>query len=363
MTRSTRRDEHEAALQQSEQRLVSCLDALSCMIIGLTADHRIAEWNQAAERIYGCSRSNAMGQDYIAAFLPAHAQEAMRIALRDARAGVYSQALTIQATHRDGHEHALRLKLRPIAGATQYASELLVIGQLVAQSSPGESAPAAGDERLRRLSAHQDARMEAERTRIAREIHDDLGAAMTGVNMQLHMALTAASDMPSAAREKIIESLKLMDTAQQSLQRVISDLRPSVLDHLGIWSGLEWLANQWQERTGLPCEIAIDPALAECIMDDDWASALFRIVQESLTNVARHANATRADISARIDGNKICLTIQDDGKGIEAKHLLDLESPGLLGMHERARRIGGTLRITGETGRGTRVTISLPLPL
>jgi two-component system sensor histidine kinase UhpB len=363
MKRSPNKVEYEAAVRHIEQRLISCLDAVSCVVVGLTPDLRITAWNQAANRIYGWSRSEALGRDYIATFLPAQAQAAMTIALRETLAGDNSQAFEIKATHRDGRNHALRVNLRRIAGGPQQAPELLLIGQPIAQSYQGESEPTDGDERLRRFSAHRDAQVEAERTRIAREIHDDLGAALTGINMQLHMALAAAADMPPTARGRLVEALELVGTAQQSLQRIIGDLRPSVLDHLGIWSGLEWLANQWQVRTGLPCGITIASALAECTLDDERATALFRIAQESLTNVARHANATRADITARIEGNAVCLTIQDDGKGIGVEHLLDLESPGLLGMHERARRLGGTLRVTGEAGRGTRVTLRLPLPV
>jgi signal transduction histidine kinase len=217
------------------------------------------------------------------------------------------------------------------------------------------------NESLQRLSARQDSLLEAERTRIAREIHDDLGAAITGVTMHVQMALTAGADNLLPVRERLVQALQLVDAANQSMHRIINDLRPSVLDHLGIWGGLEWLADQWQARTGLPCELSLDPALTERIVAGDRATALFRIVQESLTNVTRHARATRVDILAQLNGDAVNVIIQDDGIGLAAEHLPAVESMGLLNMHERARRFGGTLQVTGATGRGTQVALRLPL--
>ncbi|MGA8513202.1 MAG: sensor histidine kinase [Burkholderiaceae bacterium] len=216
------------------------------------------------------------------------------------------------------------------------------------------------NESLRRLSAQQDLLLEAERARIAREIHDDLGAAMTGVSMHVRMALSAGADRLPMVRERLTQALALVDAANQSVQRIISALRPSAIDHLGIWGGIEWLANEWQTRTGLPCELTIDPALDVLAIQGDRATSLFRIVQESLTNVARHAAATRVNIHAYLDGGAVHLTIQDDGRGIEAQQLQDSQSPGLMGMRERALRYGGILLLTSEVGKGTLITLRLP---
>jgi signal transduction histidine kinase len=219
----------------------------------------------------------------------------------------------------------------------------------------------ATNESLQKLSARQDSLLEAERARIAREIHDDLGAAITAVTLHVQMALTAGAGNLPPVRERLLQALQLVDAANQSMHRIINDLRPSVLDHLGIWGGLDWLADQWQARTGLPCELTLDPALTERTLDGDCATALFRIVQESLTNIIRHANATRVDILTQLEGDVVSVIIQDDGKGITAERLPGVESMGLLNMHERARRFGGTLQVTGAAGCGTRVALRLPL--
>jgi signal transduction histidine kinase len=145
------------------------------------------------------------------------------------------------------------------------------------------------------------------------------------------------------------------------VHRIISDLRPSVLDHLGVWAAIDWLADQWQARTGLSCLVAIDDVVRGYTLSGERATGVFRIVQESLTNVARHAGATQVDIHARLDRTTLTLEIRDNGKGITQERLLSLESAGLLGMHERARRLGGELNVRGEAGAGTRVVLRLLL--
>lgn len=217
------------------------------------------------------------------------------------------------------------------------------------------------NETLRRLSVRQDSLLEAERARLAREIHDDLGSTITGVTLHVQMALSAGGDSLPPVRERLEQALQLVDTAHQSMHRIINDLHPSVLDHLGIWGGLEWLANQWQARTRLPCELSLDPALTAQTLEGDRATALFRIVQESLTNAARHAKATRVDIFTQLDGMAVIVAIQDDGQGISIQDSPGAGSMGLIGMRERAQRFGGTLEVTGERGRGTRVRLRLPL--
>lgn len=353
--------ERTAALRQSEFRFSALVETGPSVIIGLDPDHRIVEWNRAAEQIYGFAGSEVMGKDYVATFLPAEAREAVTQDIRKVLLGHPTQAYENEVIHRNGARHTLLWSVCRFTDEQQRPLGLLAIGQDITERKQAEAALRDTNESLRKLSALQEAVLEAERARIAREIHDDLGAAMTGVTMHVRMALSAGGNTLPQVRERLTQAAQLVEVANQSVQRIVSDLRPSALDHLGIWGGIEWLANEWQTRTGLPCEIAIDPALNELTMEGDRATALFRIVQESLTNVARHAEATRVDIHARLDGGTVNLEVHDDGKGIGAERLFGIESPGLLGMRERARRFGGTLQVTSETGRGTLVALRLPL--
>lgn len=264
-------------------------------------------------------------------------------------AGACTIALMAWFNQRQAAQHALQQVLR----REHDSLEARVEERTAVQNAASES--------LRNLSARRDTLLEAERARLAREIHDDLGATITGVTLHIQMALSAGGNDLPLVRERLEQALQLVDAANQSMHRIINDLHPSVLDLLGIWGALEWLANQWQARTGLPCEIAVDPALSQCTMNGERATAVFRIVQESLTNVTRHAEATRVDIIAQLAGDSVAITIQDDGKGISHDGTARPGSMGLLGMQERARRFGGTLRITGNSEPGTQVMLRLPL--
>lgn len=216
-------------------------------------------------------------------------------------------------------------------------------------------------DRLREVLAHQDRVKEEERTRIAREIHDELGGLLTGIKSYLSFAIDGAERAGSLPDRHMVETCELADLAIDTVRRVISDLRPSVLDQLGLWAALEWYASQIEERTGLACRVTIDASAASRQIDAEQSTALFRIVQETLTNVVRHAKATCVTIDADCHGGSVVITLKDDGKGIEAMRLLNRESWGIAGMYERARYLGGELKITGAEGEGTIVVVRVPL--
>ena len=361
-TLEARVKERTRALQQSELRFATLLDAEPCAVICIAPDHRILAWNRAAERIYGWSREEALGRNYVTTFLPADMAEAVVEDGRKVLAGKPTAAFENDVVHKDGTRRTLLWSVCRFTDELEKPVGLLAIGLDVTARKRSEAELHTTNENLRRLSARQDALLEAERARIAREIHDDLGAALTGVTMHVRMALNAGDGITPQAQERLTQALQLVDGANQSMHRIINDLHPSVLDHLGIWGGIEWLANQWQARTGLPCEMQLDPKLAECRLADDRALAVFRIVQESLNNVARHADATRADIHARLDDDCVQVTIRDDGRGIDPDRPHEVESMGMLGMRERARHFDGTLEVANDAGgRGTVVALRLPM--
>jgi signal transduction histidine kinase len=137
---------------------------------------------------------------------------------------------------------------------------------------------------------------EEERVRIARELHDDLGSTLTGVKWAIAMAIERAQEAALPGDAQLAHASHLLDSAVDTMRRIISDLRPSVLDHLGVWTAIEWYAGQIEERSGLPCKVAISAEVAAIEVDPERATAMFRIVQEALTNFVRHAQASRAEI-------------------------------------------------------------------
>ncbi|PUA17170.1 ATP-binding protein [Glaciimonas sp. PCH181] len=214
---------------------------------------------------------------------------------------------------------------------------------------------------LRKLIDHQESIKEDERKRIARDIHDDLGAVLTGIKANVSVSIDRSLRAGQPEDLLLMEAVEQADTAIETVRRVIAELRPSVLDQLGVWAALEWYAGQIEERTDLQCRCSISTGAAAINLDPERSTMLFRVVQEALTNVVRHAAASHVKISVGYHKHTLSIEIKDDGKGIDAQQLLDGESWGILGMHERTRHFGGELNISGEPGVGTTVVLRLPL--
>lgn len=214
----------------------------------------------------------------------------------------------------------------------------------------------AGDA-LRRLSAHLNRVREEERAHIARDIHDDLGASLTAMQLELNW-LRQRLGADTTACAHIDAALDIGRGAMESVRRILNDLRPGVLDHLGLWAALECLMQDTESRTGLHCVTAIPASVERCRLGRDAEIAVYRIVQEVLTNVQRHAAARRVSLQARALGRDLVIAVEDDGRGMHVP-----ETPtsfGLLGMYERARALGGTLTLTSTPDAGTAVSLRLP---
>ncbi len=210
---------------------------------------------------------------------------------------------------------------------------------------------------LRRLSAHMNRLREEERAHIAREIHDDLGASLTAMQLELNwLRKRLAGD--DKVRERIDAALDIGRDAMSATRRILNDLRPGVLDHLGLWAALEALLTETQTRSGLRCTFACPEEVERCRLGRDAEIAVYRIVQEVLTNVKRHAGARRVSIVSRALGRDLVVEVEDDGCGMQVPQAPT--SFGLLGMQERAHAIGGELTIESTPGRGTAVRLRLP---
>ena len=208
---------------------------------------------------------------------------------------------------------------------------------------------------VRTLAGTAEKSREAERTRIAREIHDELGQALTGVKMDLAW-VRSRLPQDGAIQERFDAMRELLEDAVQIGRRISSDLRPGVLDDLGLVAALQWQAREFTKRTGIAVRI---DAPEDVPVPDERATAAFRICQEALTNVSRHSGATRVQIEVTGQDHELSLVIRDNGKGFEMTQKEG--SFGLLGMRERAETWGGKVRVESVIGAGTTVTLSLPL--
>lgn len=212
-------------------------------------------------------------------------------------------------------------------------------------------------QQIQALSEHVEAHLEAERKSIAREVHDQCGQVLTLVKMEIATLSSAARQAPL-----MLDSIQRLDDLVNDLVQmsrdIIARLRPPALD-LGLVPALEWLAEEWTRQTGMTCDFSC--AMDELALPDDKATTLFRIVQESLTNAARHARADRVRVDLSLAQDGLDLRVADNGRGFDAGG--DLSGHfGLMGMHERAQRVGARLQVTSAPGAGTQVRVSMPLP-
>ncbi len=220
------------------------------------------------------------------------------------------------------------------------------------------------EEQLRNLSVRLQTIREEERTTIAREIHDELGQYLTGIKMYLtgmHQNLVECSDVPLkyTLRERMSSASQLIDQTISSVQKIVTELRPDVLDKLGLVAAVEWQAQEFQSRTRIACEVTTE--LDDSQLEQLSVTTLFRIVQETLTNVSRHANASHVHILLTTDEEDILLEIRDNGRGITPEELTRTDAFGLIGIRERVSSLHGTVEISGIPGYGTTITVRLPI--
>jgi len=216
---------------------------------------------------------------------------------------------------------------------------------------------------LHSLALRLELAREEERARVARQLHDELGQVLTSLKLEFTWLVDQLRNSEPRPGIQLVNKLQsligLIEVSIQSVRQISSELRPAVLDHLGLREAIQWESTKFEARTGIRCrmawELKAEPA------DRTRQLALFRILQEALTNVARHAHAGAVRIGVRQRGRMLTLTIRDNGRGITKAELSSVESIGLLGMTERARLLGGRVTIAGPPGRGTAVTVTVPI--
>ena len=252
-----------------------------------------------------------------------------------------------------------------------FTLEGVVICWLVAWRTDAAEEIRNSREHLQALSLRQQTLREEERKRIALEIHDELGQALTGLKMEIHLLnrqIKAIKDCEetTAASERIEDLLRLSDGAVQTVRRIATELRPPILDDLGLAAAIEWQAQEFARRTGLSCVVSTNVETER--LDSDLATAVFRVFQETLTNIIRHAEANTITVNLKKSDRKLVLRVEDDGKGIQETETENgdgnggaAQSLGILGMHERARLVGGELEVFGGAENGTVVLLTAPI--
>ena len=233
----------------------------------------------------------------------------------------------------------------------------------ISERRRAEEALESSRRQLRALTARLQSGREEERATVAREIHDELGQVLTAIKMNLDwlerkLDEHAAAPALNPLLERVVESAEMTDSAIKSVQRIATELRPGALDNLGLAEALLQEANRFQQRSGVACEM--DLPAGPLNLPTQVATAVFRVFQEALTNIGRHAKATVVRVSLKADGEQLVLQVEDNGEGIRPEATSDSRSLGLLGMRERASVLGGEATISPITPHGTRVSLRLP---
>jgi len=360
----TNRKRAEEARKESEERYRSIFENAVEGIFQTTRDGKYVEVNPALARMYGydspedliAAITNIASQLYVD---PGRRDEFVRL-MQEQEEVTGFEALVYR---KDGSfiwiSENVRTRRDPAGVLVGYEGTV----EHITERKLAEARLRTTLDEVRTLSGRLTKVQEGERTRIARELHDELGVGLTCLKIDLSRLHTMVSEGAGAgarkkAGDKIRSMVEQIDTTIASVQRLVTELRPAILDDLGLVAAVEWQCQDFQKRTGIPC-ICVTSA-DDIAMEPERATALFRICQEALTNTARHAQATAVTIKLESRSNSLQLVVADNGVGIPDAKLSNRQSLGLIGMKERVALFGGEITIQGHPGKGTTVTACLP---
>lgn len=382
----------EGAVKRSEESFQLLIHSIKdYAIIMMDPEGNILSWNEGAERLKGYESKEIIGKNYSIFFTPedrgsgrpeaqlrkaAEADESedegwlvrkdgwafwantIITALRDEEGRVYGFAkITRDMTERREREESIRVLNEHLEERIEVRTAELSRLNEALQSEVRERKGA--EEQIRALAARQERVREDERTRLAREIHDALGQMCTALKMDIAWIAKRLPKDQKRLNEKSEGALKLVSELIKSLRRLSTELRPSTLDTLGLVASIEWQAQQFEAHTGIRCQLHLPEK--DLTLDKERSTAIFRIFQETLTNVARHAGATSVQTSLVVGERNVALITHDNGTGFDLSTVERRGSLGLLGMKERAHLLGGEFKISSSPGKGTTVVVHIPL--
>ena len=319
----------------------------------LSSDHTVLHCNGRFARFLGAGLQSVIGSSMLDLVWPDDHPKLDALLRRAAQRNCRGE---IRLKSGKGAPLSVHLSLNPLRLGSRRA--VCLIASDLSEMKRAEQELRASSEQLRNLAAHLLSVREEERARISREVHDELGQSLTAVKMDLAWLAGRLPRSNGQMLKRIRSALRLTDTIFQSIRRISTELRPAVLD-LGLAAAVDWQVQEFQARSGIQCKVRL---LTREVVASNASTAMFRIFQETLTNVARHAKATRAEVVLQKQRDRLVLLIRDNGRGFDQASPSLSKSLGLLGMRERAAILGGRVNISSAPGKGTTVTAWIPLP-
>jgi PAS domain S-box-containing protein len=352
--------ENKTILKEQENRLSIIIHNSMDAIITIDLDERILIFNAAAEMMFGYPAQAALAMP-LSRLIPqslraGHRAHVQAFAQSGDTARKMGSTLILKGLHANGEEFPLDASIsRASSDGKLYMT--VILRDLTKQVKAQNELDRARAE-LRELSIASQTAREEEKSRISRELHDELGQNLTALKMDFSWLL-AHTPIEEAARIERIHAMQcVLDSTVMATRRIAADLRPMMLDDLGLKAALEWLTQDFSRRASAGCDLVVDDEVMD--LDTNVQSALYRAVQECLTNISRHAQATQVRIEVRVDPSDVNLMVNDNGIGISSEARSKRGSFGLIGMRERIYILGGKVAIASLPGQGTQVTIDLP---
>jgi len=352
----TKRKLAEKVLQESEEKYKT-LTENSLTGIFIHQNGRFVFVNERFATMHGYTPEELLGKDHLSLVYPYERKTLKAFALKRLEGKPVPQQYEVRRITRDGRIMWCEM----MATIMQYRGKPAIMGNVIdiTERKLVEEAIKKSEEQLRNLTTYLQKVGEIERMSIAREIHDELGEGLTVLKLDLSWLRKRLPDDQLSLREKADAMSQLIDKTIHTVKKISTNLRPGLLDDLGLAAAIEWQAEDFQKRTGIKCKVTIDPV--DINFDRDRNTAVFRIFQETLTNVARHARATQVNVSLRQRDGQIELNVRDNGRGITEEELTNTKSFGLIGIRERVKIFGGNSIMKGIPGKGTTLTVRIPV--
>ncbi len=353
----TKSKEAQDLLRESQERYRSLIEATDTGFVILNEEGQVMDANLQYVRMTGHHRLKEIIGRGVEEWTEENERDKNLAAVRECSRRGFIRGLEISYRNPRGQKTSVEINATVVKGAE--GPRIFSLVQDITQRKATELALKASRRQLRNLSEHLQTILEKEKKEISRRIHDDLGQQLTAMKMDLFWLNQRLSPDQPALSEKIKSLTRLIDGSIQTIQTISRELRPPLLEHLGLTATLEWQLKDFQSRTGLKSSLTISPR--QLTLDPENSTLIFRLVQEMLTNIIRHAEAQAVKITLKKYENRLKLIVSDNGLGIASDRINDPQSLGLIGMRERVYARGGTIQIRGIHQVGTKIAVEIPL--